>query len=108
MELADGKCTPCRGGEPPLAPSIVRELEAQLGAGWQVIVNHHLQKEIDFPDFVSGLEFVNKVGELAEKEGHHPDIFLTWGKVRLVIYTHKIDGLSRNDFVLAAKIDRLI
>lgn len=106
-ELAREKCLPCRGGEPPLEGALLRELEAQLGDGWQVVAAHHLQKELEFPDFASGLEFVNKVGALAEDEGHHPDLFLTWGRVRITIYTHKVDGLTRSDFILAAKINQL-
>jgi 4a-hydroxytetrahydrobiopterin dehydratase len=106
-ELARQKCTPCHGGEPALTGRLLGELEAQLGNGWRVIVGHHLEKEIPFPDFASGLEFVNKVGALAEEEGHHPDLFLAWGRVRITIYTHKVDGLTRSDFILAAKIDQL-
>lgn len=86
---------------------LLRELEQQLGPGWKVVVDHHLEKEIDFPDFATGLAFVNRVGALAEEEGHHPDLFLAWGKVRISIYTHKVDGLTRSDFILAAKIDQL-
>ena len=106
-DLAGEKCIPCRGGVPALQGSALRELEARLGGGWEVIDDHHLQKEIAFPDFASGLEFVNKVGALAEEEGHHPDLFLAWGRVRITIYTHKVDGLTRSDFILAAKIDQL-
>lgn len=106
-ELAREKCVPCRGGEPALQGPLLRELEAQLGSGWQVIAGHHLQKELEFLDFAGGLKFVNKVGALAEEEGHHPDLFLTWGRVRITIYTHKVDGLTRSDFILAAKIDQL-
>jgi len=86
---------------------LLRELEGQLGPGWKVVVDHHLEKEIDFPDFATGLAFVNRVGALAEEEGHHPDLFLAWGKVRISLYTHKVDGLTRSDFILAAKIDQL-
>lgn len=87
--------------------ALLRELEGQLGPGWKVVVDHHLEKEIDFPDFATGLAFVNRVGALAEEEGHHPDLFLAWGKVRISLYTHKVDGLTRSDFILAAKIDQL-
>jgi len=75
--------------------------------GWTVENGHHLQKSYDFPDFVSALAFVNRVGALAEQEGHHPDVHLTWGKVRIQIWTHKIDGLTESDFILAAKIEEL-
>jgi 4a-hydroxytetrahydrobiopterin dehydratase len=78
-----------------------------LGGGWRVVSNHHLEKEYEFPDFVKALDFTNRVGEVAEREGHHPDIHLSWGKVRLDIWTHKIDGLTESDFVLAAKADTI-
>ena len=78
-----------------------------LGGGWQVVDGHHLQKVFPFPDFVTALDFTNRVGELAEQEGHHPDICLSWGRVEVEIFTHKIDGLTESDFVLAARIDRL-
>ena len=79
----------------------------RLAGDWTVIDGHHLEKEYRFDDFVSALAFTNKLGAVAESEGHHPDIYLTWGKVRLQIWTHKIDGLSEADFVLAAKADKL-
>jgi len=78
-----------------------------MGGGWNVVREHHLEKEFPFPDFAGALAFTNRVGALAEEQGHHPDIYLAWGKVRITIWTHKIDGLTRSDFVLAAKIDRL-
>jgi 4a-hydroxytetrahydrobiopterin dehydratase len=105
--LANEKCVPCRGGVPPLKGAELRELQAQLAAGWRVVDEHHLELERTFPDFATALAFVNRVGALAEEEGHHPDIDLAWGKVRITLWTHKIDGLSRSDFVLAAKIDQL-
>ena len=105
--LANEKCVPCRGGEPPLKGEALRELERELGPTWRVVVDHHLEKEIAFPDFATALAYVNRVGAVAEEEGHHPDLFLTWGKVRIAIYTHKVDGLTRSDFILAAKIDQL-
>lgn len=104
--LADEKCIPCRGGVPALTGEELRLLERELG-GWSVVNEHHLEKEFRFPDFAKALAFTNEVGALAEEEGHHPDIYLAWGKVRITIWTHKIDGLTRSDFVLAAKIDRL-
>ncbi|TWT45962.1 putative pterin-4-alpha-carbinolamine dehydratase [Phycisphaerae bacterium RAS1] len=106
-ELAQRKCVPCQGGTPPLLPEASRTLQSQLGGGWQVQQNHHLEKTFAFPDFVSALKFVNRAGEVAEAEGHHPDVFLAWGKVGFKIWTHKIDGLTESDFVLAAKIERL-
>lgn len=105
--LASEKCIPCRGGVPPLAGEELEALARELGNGWRVVDGHHLEKEYAFPDFAGGLAFTNRVGALAEAEGHHPDIHLAWGKVRITIWTHKINGLARGDFVLAAKIDRL-
>jgi len=105
--LADKTCTPCRGGVPPLAGDELDRLATELGGGWQVIDGHHLEKEYRFPDFVQALEFTNRIGELAEEVNHHPNIFLTWGRVRVELWTHKIDGLNEADFVWAAKADRV-
>jgi 4a-hydroxytetrahydrobiopterin dehydratase len=104
-DLASKVCVPCRGGVPPLTEDEQRPLLAQLD-GWRVVDGHHLAKQYEFPDFVTALAFVNRVGEVAEENGHHPDIHLSWGKVGIEIYTHKIDGLTESDFVLAAKCDR--
>jgi len=76
-------------------------------SGWQVVNDHHLEKSYSFPDFKTALDFVNRVGEIAEQEGHHPDLYLSWGKVGVKTWTHKIDGLTESDFILAAKIDHL-
>jgi 4a-hydroxytetrahydrobiopterin dehydratase len=105
-ELAAKTCVPCRGGVPPLQGEELRRLERQV-EGWEVVNEHHLHKAYTFPDFKTALAFVNRVGELAEEQGHHPDILLTWGKVEITIWTHKIDGLTESDFILAAKIDQL-
>lgn len=104
--LADKQCVPCRGGVPPLGLDRVSELLSQV-QGWAAEGNHHIGKDYRFKDFAEALEFVNRVGRVAEDQGHHPDICFTWGKVRIEIRTHKIDGLTESDFVLAAKIDRL-
>jgi 4a-hydroxytetrahydrobiopterin dehydratase len=106
MALADQTCIPCRGGTPPLPPEETQSLARQVD-GWAVVENHHLEKERRFPDFKTALAFVDAVGAVAEAQGHHPDIYLAWGKVRVTIWTHKIDGLTESDFVLAAKIDRI-
>jgi 4a-hydroxytetrahydrobiopterin dehydratase len=103
-ELASRTCVPCKGGVPPLKGSELQALERQV-AGWKVINEHHLVKTFTFPDFVKALAFVNRIGDIAEQQGHHPDIYLTWGKVEVQIWTHKIDGLTESDFILAAKID---
>lgn len=104
-KLAKKRCVPCRGGVPPLAGQELRRLQEELGGGWSVVDEHHLQKEYTFDDFAEALNFTNKVGAIAEEEGHHPDIALSWGRVELKIWTHKIDGLTESDFVLAAKAD---
>jgi len=106
MSLADKHCVPCRGGVPPLAGDELEKMKAQV-LGWDVVDGHHLAKTYRFPDFVSALAFVNKVGAVAEEEGHHPDVYLSWGKVELKIWTHKINGLTESDFILAAKSDGL-
>ena len=103
--LAAETCIPCRGGVPPLKGAELEALARELGNGWSVVNEHHLEKEYKFPDFAEALAFTNNVGAVAEAAGHHPDIHLAWGKVRVTIWTHKIDGLTRSDFVLAAKID---
>ena len=105
--LVSSRCTACRGGVEPLKADAIDELFKQLSPQWRVVEEHHIEREFKFADFREALDFVNKVGELAESEGHHPDIFLAWGKVKLTVCTHKIGGLHENDFILAAKVDRL-
>jgi len=104
-QLADKKCVPCRGGVPPLKGAALKKLHDQVPE-WTVENEHHLQREFRFPDFKQALAFVNRVGEIAEQEGHHPDILLAWGKAAITLWTHKIDGLTESDFIMAAKIDR--
>ena len=105
-ELAERQCVPCRGGVPPMKGEQINEMSSQL-PDWQVVNEHHLQRNYRFKDFGESLDFVNRVGELAEEQGHHPDICFGWGKADITIWTHKIDGLTESDFVLAAKIDKL-
>ncbi len=105
--LADQDCVPCRGGVPALKGEALARLLGQLGGGWHVVDDHHLTKTYAFKDFREALQFTNQVGELAEAQGHHPDIYLAWGKVALTIWTHKINGLTESDFVFAAKADAL-
>jgi len=105
-ELAQENCIPCRGGVPPLKGEELDALQEKLGNDWQIINEHHLEKEYIFSDFRQALDFTVKVGEVAENQGHHPDIYLAWGKVKLTIWTHKIDGLTESDFILAAKADQ--
>jgi 4a-hydroxytetrahydrobiopterin dehydratase len=103
--LADKTCIPCRGGVPPLTEAEQAPLVAQLH-DWAVIGGHHLRREFRFADFAAALAWVNRIGAIAEAQGHHPDIALAWGRVVVEIWTHKIDGLSESDFILAARIDR--
>ncbi len=105
-QLANKQCVPCMGGVPPLKGEELKRLYEQIDE-WNLIEDHHLSKTYKFADFVKALEFVNKVGNLAEEQGHHPNIFLTWGKVRIEIWTHKIDGLTESDFILAARTDEI-
>jgi 4a-hydroxytetrahydrobiopterin dehydratase len=105
-ELAQETCIPCRGGVPPLKGEELDDLQEKLGNGWQIINEHHLEKEYIFADFRQALDFTVKVGEVAENQAHHPDIYLAWGKVKLTIWTHKIDGLTESDFILGAKADQ--
>ncbi|MEO8276440.1 MAG: 4a-hydroxytetrahydrobiopterin dehydratase [Thermoanaerobaculia bacterium] len=105
-ELAAKSCVPCKGGVPPLAGKDLEALLQKLGPnGWQVAAGHHLEKSYKFPDFAQALAFVNRVGAIAEEQGHHPDLELGWGKVKITTWTHKIDGLTESDFILAAKAD---
>ena len=106
-KLADQKCIPCSVGTPPMEKDEIDKYERELNEEWQVIDEHHLERVFKFKNFKEALDFTNKVGEVAEKEGHHPDISLGWGKVKLTVLTHKIDGLSESDFVFAAKVDKI-
>ena len=105
-DLAKKTCIPCRGGVPPLKGAQLEDLQDKLKNDWKIINEHHLEKEYSFKNFKEALDFTVKVGELAENQDHHPDIFLTWGKVKVTIWTHKIDGLTESDFIFAAKTDR--
>jgi len=104
-ELASRQCVPCKGGVPPLSGQPLQSLLRQLGNGWQAIDGHHLEKSYSFKNFVDALAFTNRVGAIAEEQGHHPDIYLGWGKVRITVWTHAINGLTESDFILAAKAD---
>jgi len=106
MSLAEKHCVPCRGGVPPLRGAELEKLTAHVPE-WQVVNEHHLHRTYTFPDFRKALDFVNQAGAIAEQEGHHPDLHLAWGKVGVEIWTHKIDGLTESDFILAAKLDAI-
>ena len=103
--LLEKHCEPCRGGVPPLRGDQISSYLSQVD-GWSVAGGHHLEKTFRFSDFAGALAFVNRVGEIAEREGHHPDLCLSWGRVDVKTWTHKIDGLTESDFILAAKSDR--
>ena len=106
MSLADRKCVPCRGGVPPLTPEQIAPLRSEVPA-WEVVRDQRLVREFRFRDFAWALQFVNRIGALAEEEGHHPELLLGYGRVRVEMWTHKIDGLTESDFILVAKVDRL-
>ncbi len=107
-DLAKKKCVPCQGGVPPLKGKPLQTLLAAVNNGWQLVGEHHLEKEYKFDDFREALDFTNQIGEMAERQNHHPDIHLAWGKVKVTIWTHKIDGLTESDFIFAAKTDQLL
>jgi 4a-hydroxytetrahydrobiopterin dehydratase len=106
VRLAERRCVPCEGGTPPLTAEEIGPLQAQL-EGWEVEDGKRLTKTFAFPDFVKAVDFVNAITPVAEAEGHHPDLTVTWGKVGVQLWTHAVGGLSENDFILAAKIDQL-
>jgi 4a-hydroxytetrahydrobiopterin dehydratase len=106
-DLAEKECIPCKGGVPPLRGADLARLALQLGQGWRVIDGHHLERDFTFDNFRQALAFTNRVGALAEAQNHHPDIYLAWGKVKLTLWTHKIDGLTESDFIFAAKVNPL-
>lgn len=106
-DLADRRCEPCEGGTEPLRGEALAQLHGELGQGWRVVDEHRLEKEYSFPDFREALAFVDRLGEVAEEQGHHPDVYLAWGRVVVTLSTHSIGGLSENDFILAAKADRV-
>lgn len=107
-DLATKNCPPCDEATKPMSGEDLDVYQRRLGGGWNVMNGHHLEKTFNFKNFREALEFTNQIGEMAESIGHHPDIYLTWGEVKLTIFTHKVDGLTENDFVLAAKFDDFV
>ena len=105
MKLTEKHCVPCEGGTPPLTPEQVAEYQKELPEAWDVLDNMKITKKFLFEDFKEAMAFVNKVAEIAEAEGHHPDMHVSYNKVLVELWTHAIHGLSDNDFILAAKID---
>lgn len=108
MSLADQKCIPCSGGIPPMDPDQAAQMLAELDAGWSLNEAGHLERTYTFSDFVEAMAFANRVGDIAEQEGHHPDLHVAWGKCGVEIWTHKINGLTESDFFFAAKADRAL
>jgi 4a-hydroxytetrahydrobiopterin dehydratase len=108
VNLADQQCVPCRGGVPPLSSARANQLLAELGDGWLLDDAGHLSRKFEFRNFVEALAFANSVGDIAEEQAHHPDLYVAWGKCRVEIWTHKINGLTESDFYLAAKISRAL
>jgi len=106
-KLSEKHCVPSKGGVAPLKGDDLRNIHAQLNGDWKIVDEHHLEKKFIFRNFRQALAFTNRVGELAEAEGHHPDIYLAWGKVILTVWTHTIDGLTESDFIFAAKVEEL-
>jgi len=104
-ELKDKKCKPCEGEANPLTPEEITPYRNKIHKDWKVLDDHHLERKFEFDNFVNALAFTNKLGEIAEEEGHHPNIFLTWGEVGVKLWTHEVDGLTENDFISAAKYD---
>lgn len=102
--LADRQCVPCKGGVPPLGEEEIAPLLAQI-EGWTVVGGRQLEKEYRLANFAQALALVNRIGAIAEEQNHHPDIFLAWGRVKVTIWTHKINGLTESDFIFAAKCD---
>jgi 4a-hydroxytetrahydrobiopterin dehydratase len=106
-DLASKTCVPCRGGTPPLQGEELDDLRRQVPE-WEVIEEHHLRRRFRFKNSREALDFVNRVGELAEEQGHHPDVSFGWGYAEITVFTHKIDGLTESDFIFAAKTNTLL
>ncbi len=104
-ELAKLQCVPCMGGVPPLKGPALQSLLGKLGGGWKLVDEHHLEKEFEFSTFKENIAFVNRVAEVAEAQGHHPEMVVGFRKLKMLVWTHKIDGLTESDFVFAAKAD---
>lgn len=105
--LDQKKCVPCQGGVPPLDASETKRLFTELQGEWALNAAGHLYKKITFPNFITAMQYANNIAELAERENHHPDLTITWGSCSIEIWTHKINGLTESDFILAAKIENL-
>ncbi len=107
-ELARQDCVPCKGGIPPLAEDRIEELRLQISAEWKVVEGHHLEREIKLKNFRQAMALANRIAEIAESQGHHPDLLVSWGRLKVTFFTHAIDGLHENDFIMAARVDALV
>lgn len=105
-ELAQHECVPCKGEDSPLSGETLQELYSDLGSDWVMVSEHHLEKEYSFDGYSPAVDFANAVAGVAEEQDHHPDILLAWGKVKVSIWTHKVGGLTPNDFYFAAKVEQ--
>jgi 4a-hydroxytetrahydrobiopterin dehydratase len=110
MDFSKQTCVPCQGGIPPLREDKVKEYLKSLPAGWEYKKNpDRIEKDFEFKNFSKAIEFINKVADVAEQQNHHPNIYLhDWKYVRIENYTHKINGLHENDFILASKIEKIL
>lgn len=106
-DLSQKVCSACRGAGEKLGKVEAKQKMDELHSDWEISDNHHIERKFEFEDFQEALDFVNEVGEIAEEQGHHPNISFTWGEATIKLYTHKINGLHENDFIMAAKIDEL-
>ncbi|MGV3773178.1 MAG: 4a-hydroxytetrahydrobiopterin dehydratase [Verrucomicrobiales bacterium] len=106
-DLKSKSCKACGEATASLTADEAKKFKREIDASWEIINNHHLQRTFKFKNFKQALAYTNKLGDLAEAEGHHPDILLKWGEVQVTLYTHKVNGLTESDFVMAAKVDDL-
>jgi 4a-hydroxytetrahydrobiopterin dehydratase len=107
-DLARRQCVPCKGGVPPLDQERAESLRRQISGEWKVVAGHHLEREFPLKNFRQALALANRIGEIAEGQRHHPDLLVSWGKLRVTLFTHAINGLHESDFILAARIDALV
>ncbi|MDB6059472.1 MAG: transcriptional coactivator/pterin dehydratase [Verrucomicrobiales bacterium] len=105
--LAEKECTECKGQSEPMPVGELGRYHQQIGTEWKIVRNHHLEREYKFKDFRQALDFTNRLGELAERVQHHPDIYLAWGQVKVMLWTHKVDGLNESDFIFDEKVNEL-
>jgi len=106
--LAERNCVPCRGGVPPLGSEAIAELRREISPEWAVVNGHHLERQVKLKNFGQAMALANQIAEIAERQGHHPDLLVSWGRLTVTLFTHAIDGLHQNDFIMAARIDALL